>query len=68
MHTGVFASIDSPVGILFGRGAIPVTLANAASSTRRGARVLDTSFVKNVHGSDALASNPNKMSLVTREK
>ena len=28
------------------------TLANAVSSTRRGAPVLYTSFVKNVHGSD----------------
>ena len=34
------------------------TLANAASSTGRGALVLDTSFVKNVHGSDVLGPNP----------
>ena len=51
------------------------TLANAASSTRRGALVLDTSFVKNVHGSDVLGPNPtdrgrngSKVSLLTDSK
>ena len=51
------------------------TLANAASSTGRGALVLDTSFVKNVHGSDVLGPNPtdrgrkgSKLSLLTDSK
>ena len=50
-------------------------LANTASSTSRGALVLDTSFVKNVHGSDVLGPNPtdrgrkaSKVSLLTDSK
>lgn len=48
------------------------TLANAVSSTGQGTLVLDTSFVKNVHGSDVLGPNPtdrgrkaSKLSLLT---
>eukprot|EP00959_Pyramimonas_sp_CCMP1952_P225399 4713934-Pyramimonas_sp.AAC.1 len=50
-------------------------LANAASSTRRGALVLDASFVKNVHGSHVLGPNPmdrgrngSRVSLLTDSK
>lgn len=49
--------------------------ANIASSTGRGALVLDTSFVKNVHGSDVIGPNPtdrgrkgSKLSLLTDSK
>ena len=51
------------------------TLANVVSANARGAFVLNTSFIKNVHGSDVLGSNPtdrgrkgSKVSLLTDSK